>query len=104
MELLPKTKMRIRTAVTDYQRMFPTEYQDLMKVVEFERQNLKTVYAELPETKGSGDWRLLATISEKLAQMISMKLNDEERLLFKERKYQRWFAKEFPQFAITKEI
>lgn len=104
MELLPKTKMKIRTAVADYQRMFPGEYKELMTVIEFERQNLKTVYAELPETRGSGDWRLAFTISEKLSQMIAMKLTEEERMLFKERKYQRWFCKEFAQFAITKEV
>lgn len=95
--------MKIRTAVTDYQNLFPEEYKQLLKVIEYDKQNLKTEFAELKETRGGGDWRMGFEVSERLFQMIYMKLNDEERDQFKEQKNQRWFMKEFPQFRITKE-
>lgn len=96
--------MKVRTTVADYQQMFPDEYKKLLIVIDEQKQNLKTELAELVETRGTGDWRALFTISEKLSQMIGMKLDEQEREAFKERAHQRWFAKEFPQFAITKEV
>lgn len=89
-------------AVKDYQEMFPEEYRDLLKVIETQRQNLKTEYAEMEGTHMIK--RALFTISEKLSQMIGMKLTEAERQLFKDKEAQRWFCREFPQFSITKEI
>ena len=97
-----KTKVKIRMAVKDYQQMFPQEYKDLILVIEQQRQNLTNEYAEFEGTHTIK--RALFTISEKLSQMIGMKLTEEERQMFKEKEAQRWFCKEFSQFAITKEI
>lgn len=96
--------MRIRTAVRDYQTMFPKEYKELMKVIEYDRQNLKTEMAEITETRGGSDMRLLFEIDERLSTMIGMKLTHDEQVEFKEKENTRWFAKEFPQFAITKVV
>lgn len=104
MILNEKAKMRIRTAVRDYQTMFPEDYKGLMKAVEHSRQNLKTEFAELPDTRGGTDMRLIFEISEKLSVMIGMKLSHEEQIEFKEKENTRWFAKEFPQFAISKVV
>lgn len=87
--------------MADYQNLYPEEYQQLMKVIRQQKGNLKTEYAEIKETQGKGGWRALFTISEKLSIMIALKLDEEERLSFKERENQRWFCKEFPQFAIS---
>lgn len=89
-------------AVKDYQEMFPDEYRDLLIVIENQRQNLKSEFAEMEGTHMIK--RALFTISEKLSQMIGMKLTEEERNMFKDKEAQRWFCKEFPQFAVTKEI
>lgn len=96
--------MRIRTAVRDYQKMFPQDYKELMKAIAWSRQNLKTELAEITDTRGGSDMRLLFEIDEKLSTMIGMKLTNEELLEFREKENTRWFAKEFPQFAISKVI
>lgn len=96
--------MRIRTAVRDYQEMFPQDYKNLMKAIEYSRQNLKTQYAEMPDTRGGSDMRLLFEIDEKLSTMIGMKLTHDEVAEFRDTENTRWFAKEFPQFAIAKSI
>lgn len=97
----PKTKMKVRTAVADYIKMFPQEYKDLLKAIELQKQNLKTEFAEL---EGHSIKRALFTVSEKLASMIALKLDNEEALYFKSLEGGRWFAKEFPQFRISKEV
>lgn len=96
----PKTKMKIRTAVLDYQRMFPVEYKQLMGVLEQERLNLENQFAEIKNTHVIK--RGLFTISEKLSEMIGLKLTEQERISFKDKDNARWFAKEFPQFSLTK--
>ena len=100
--MTPKTKVKIRMAVKDYQDMFPNEYQGLLKVIENQRQNLKTEYAELEGTHMIK--RALFTVSEKLSQMIGMKLTEAERQMFKDKEAQRWFCREFPQFSLTREV
>jgi hypothetical protein len=87
-------------AVKDYQNMFPEEYQKLMLIIEQQRQNLQSEYAEIPATKGIK--RALFSVSEKLSAMIGLKLTQEERIEFKDLQAQRWFCKEFPQFSLTK--
>lgn len=96
--------MRIRTAVADYQAMFPKDYKELMKAIAYQKQNLKTDMAEITETRGATDIRALFTIDEKLSTMLGMKLTNEELIEFRTRETTRWFAKEFPQFAITKAV
>lgn len=94
--------MKIRTAVAAYQEMFPEDYKDVLRVIEYQRQNLKTDLAEITETRGGGDWRAGLTFPERLSIMIGMKLNDVEREAFRETKNLQWFGKEFPQFRIAK--
>lgn len=96
--------MRIRLAVSDYQQMFPEDYKQLLRAIEEQKQNLKTDYAEIKETRGGSDMRALWTIDERLSTMIGMKLTHEELIEFRKKENNRWFAKEFPQFAITKQI
>lgn len=104
MSLNPKAKMRIRLAVTDYQQMFPEDYKNLLRAIEEQKQNLKTDYAEITETRGGSDMRALFTIDERLSAMIGMKLTHDDLVEFKTTEACRWFAKEYPQFAITKEV
>lgn len=104
MSLTPKAKMRIRLAVSDYQQMFPNDYKELLKAIEYQKQNLKTDYAEITDTRGGSDMRALFTIDERLSTMIGLKLTNEELTDFKTTENCRWFAKEFPQFAITKQV
>lgn len=93
--------MRVRLAVKDYQEMYPQEYKDLLVVIQEQRDNLKNDMAEI---KGHSLKRALYTISENLNAMIGKKLDDKDRIEWKEKDSQRWFCKEFPQFQITKFI
>ena len=93
--------MKVRTAVADYMKMFPEEYRDLLKAIEVQKQNLKTDMAEL---EGQAIKRALFTISETLSIMIGKKLTQEEQDFFKSLEGGRWFAKEFPQFKITRNV
>lgn len=98
----PKTRTKIRLAVKDYFEMFPEDWELVKPEIEKMRQNKVTDFAEL---KGSDNVkRALFAVPEKLSSMIGLKLDEEERLLFTEKENARWFAKEYPQFRITKEI
>ena len=99
-----KAKMRVRTAVRDYQDMFPEDYKVLLKEVQYCRENLKTEFAEMPDTRGGQDMRLLFITDERLNTMIGMKLTNDELLDFRDKVNTRWFAKEYPQFAISKAV
>lgn len=95
----PKAKMRVRLAVKDYQDMYPEEYKELMIVIQDQRDNLKDDMAEI---KGHMIKRALYTVSEKLHAMIGAKLDESEKIEWRELDTQRWFCKEFPQFRISK--
>jgi hypothetical protein len=97
-----KTKMRIRTAVADYFKMFPEDWELCKLDIQYQRQNLKTEMADVGGTHAVK--RALFSVPEKLATMIGKKLSVQEAQLFKEKENARWFANEFPQFRISKEI
>ena len=98
----PKTKMKISTAVADYFKMFPEDWELCKLDIQYQRQNLKNDFATLEGTHAIK--RGLFAIPEKLSVMIGKKLTTEEIALFKEKEGARWFAKEFKQFSLTKEI
>lgn len=98
----PKTKMKVRMAVKDYQEMYPEEYKDLMIVIEDQRQKLDNEMADIKTNHAVK--RGLFTVSEKLSAMIALKLSMEERTAFKEQENARWFADEFPQFRLSKAV
>lgn len=98
----PKTKTKIRIAVKDYFRLFPEDWESVKIDIEYQRQNLAD---EMAMVKGSHSLkRALFTVPEKLSAMIGKKLNDEERQAFTQLDNARWFAKEFAQFRLTKEV
>ncbi len=98
----PKTKLKIRTAVSDYQKMFPDEYQLFLVHMKNIKQGLKQDMAGLTGSHAIG--RHLTEVPEKLSIMIAKKLDGEELISFKEIESMRWFAKEFPQFRVSKNI
>lgn len=97
-----QTKIKIRTAVADYFRMFPEDWEACKVEISIQRQGLDHELASIKGTHAIR--RALFTIPEKLSAMIAKKLNDNELLQFKEKESGRWFAKEFKQFSITKEV
>ena len=97
-----KTKIKIRTAVKDYFEMFPEDWELCKLDIEYQRQNLKTDFAELEGTQSLQ--RALFSVPEKLSILISKKLSDEERQLFTQKENARWFADEFSQFRITSNV
>lgn len=98
----PKTKLKVRLAVKDYFEMFPEDWELCKLDIEYQKQNMKNDMAALEGTHALK--RALFSVPEKLSTMIALKLSDEERQAFSEKENARWFAGEFPQFRITKEI
>ncbi len=97
----PKTKTKIRLAVKDYFQMFPEDWNLVKEDIEKMRQNKVNDFAEL-DTHAIR--RALFCVPEKLSTMIGLKLDQEERMLFTEKEHARWFASEYPMFAITKNV
>lgn len=97
-----KTRMLIRTAVADYVKMFPDEYRDLLYTIHIQKQNMQDEMATIKKTHAIK--RALFTISEKLNAMIEKKLSTDELVEFKTKDGGRWFAKEYPQFSLTKKV
>lgn len=89
-------------AVVDYIKMFPEEYKLFLKHIEQLRGGLKEDFATLPGAHAIH--RQLLEMPEKLSVMIGKKLDDVERASFKEKENQRWFAREFSQFAVSKNV
>lgn len=97
-----KTKIKIRTAVKDYFQMFPKDWELCKLDIEYQKQNMKEDMATLEGTQAIK--RALFAVPEKLSTMIAMKLDDMERKEMTEKDNARWFANEFPQFRLTKEV
>lgn len=94
--------MKIRTAVADYMQMFPDDWKECQIEIAYQKQNLKT---EMAEVEGNHTLqRALFSIPEKLSLMIGKKLDNSELMLFKEKDNARWFANEFSQFRISKNV
>lgn len=98
-----ETKARVRETVAEYIAMFPEEYSQLVKQVADERNNLRSDMADFEKTNALK--RALYSISENLSMMIFKKLNEDELKEWTNNKESaRWFANEYPQFRVTKEI
>lgn len=83
-------------------REFPDDWRECQFEINYQRQNLENDMAEIKGRHAVK--RALFSIPEKLSSMIALKLSEHEMAIFKEKENARWFAKEFPQFAITKEV
>lgn len=97
-----KTKTKIRLAVADYMKMFPEDWKECQVEIDWQRQNLVDDMAQVKGTHYLK--RALFTLPAKLSGMIARKLTTEEQLQLAEKDNARWFAKEFPMFAITKAV
>lgn len=98
----PKGKLRIKLAVKDYQDQFADEYKGLVNIVIQERELLDNEDATTKDSKHID--RLLFILSEKLSTMIDAKLDEKDFKEWQQKDSKRWFAKEFPQFRITKNV
>ena len=95
-----KTKMKIHQIVRDYRDMFPEEYELDLKAIEQDRANLKTKFAEVGKTYAIK--RALYSMGTKLDTMFTQALTVDEQKELSTVEGGRWFAKEFPQFSLTK--
>lgn len=89
-------------AVKDYFEMFPEDWELCKLDIEHQRHNMKDDMANIEGTHALK--RALFAAPEKLSTMIALKLSDEERQSFKDKDNARWFADEFPQFRLTKNV
>jgi len=94
------TKMKIHNIVRDYREMFPEDYDLDLKEIESIRANLKTQFAEVQKTHAVK--RALYTVGTKLDNMFIQVLTEDEQKELSTVEGGRWFAKEFPQFSLTK--
>jgi hypothetical protein len=92
--------MKIHQIVRDYREMFPEEYELYLKAIEQDRVNLKTKFAELGKTYAIK--RALYSVGTKLDAMFLKALTEDEQKELSTLEGGRWFAKEFPQFSLTK--
>lgn len=98
-----ETQAKVKDTVAQYISMFPEEYEALVAQVANDRNNLKNDLAEFE--KSNALKRALYTISETLSTMIFNRLDaDELKEWSNNKESARWFAREYPQFRITKEI
>ncbi len=103
---MKEAKTAIRKTVTDYKTLFPDEYVALKKAVEFKRNLTRDEYASVD---GWFEGRGLYEISETLFHMLVSALTEEEMLWLKRgglngKEGGRWFAREYPEFALPNKI
>lgn len=107
---MESAKNKIKTAVSEYKRLFPDEYK------EFKKSHAVTLHNQIDDmgTTGNKDSALerhLYDVPEKLHNAIYRMLTGEEYEWYCGRgefagslKAAEWFIKQFPEFKITKQF
>ena len=107
---MQSAKTKVETAVKEYRRLFPIEYQAFLDSTRKKTDNLDTRWAEV---KGAEHQivRALFDMPEVLYHSIVQLLTDDEAdWLFSRNAYKNqpaglsWFIRKFPQFKITEDF
>lgn len=93
---MPSAKKKLQDIVKRYVRAYRKEYEIVQKAVAMRRHMIND---GLNFEEGS-DLRPLYEMSETLERMIVLELNVEELTWMKTKVGGRWFAREFPAFAL----
>jgi hypothetical protein len=96
-----KTQMKINRAVAEYIDLWGDEYRIFLQYIDHRRANMKNDMAGLDTHNIQ---RALFSIPERLSIMIGIKLTEKEMTEFAHTESALWFAKNYPQFRLTKEI
>lgn len=96
-----KTKAKIKAIVVSYIKLFPKEFSDIKKFLIEKRELLENEFGQM---KTEMLKRILYEIPENLDTMFNEQLSIDELEEFKTLEGGRWFAKNFPDFRITKKI
>lgn len=100
--MTPLVQNKIKTLVEDYQRIFPTEYEQFRKAHRVKVDLQRTKFADV---KGSSAIeQLLVEKPETLQGILRLQLSDEEWAALDSKAGLRWFAKTFPQYAVAEAI
>jgi len=107
-----KTQSKIKKLVSEYKRIFPIEYQAVIKIVKEKREKQKTISVFTPKggvvrrIKSESEVlrRPLLEYSETLETVFETRLTDIEKKYFKSKKGSLWFAKEFKEFRIPEYV
>lgn len=98
---MQEAKNKITQGVKDYIKLFPGEYQDVIKDIK----KKKAVTNKFAELKGTDVvQRLLFEIPETLFTIINTRLTDEEKKWFESVEAGRWFAQSFRQFTVAEKL
>jgi hypothetical protein len=97
------TKNRIRNIVFGYKELFPNEYGNVVKFIANNRRLQENEFASMKQEHAVIQ-RALYELPEKLSTMLFQELSGEELTYFKSKQGGRWFAKTFPQFALSVKI
>ena len=93
---------KITEVVHQYIRTNPQEYKAVKILINEQRKELRTKFAE-PKGKGVLG-RKLVEIPETLFSILVMRLSLEETEYYKSKSGTRWFAKQFPEFKVAEKI
>jgi len=107
-----KTQSKIKKLVSEYKRIFPIEYQAVIKIVKEKREKQRTVsvigsngtISRSIKSESEVLKRPLIEYSETLETIFETRLTDIEKKYFKSKKGSLWFAKEFKEFRIPEYV
>lgn len=105
---MQSAKAHITKIVDDYKRLFPDDYQTVVKGIQLQRDML--LDQKFGTALGTGsDMRALFEIPADLSEMFIMRLSEGEMEWFKaggtnRKAGGRWFAKTFREFALPENI
>lgn len=105
---MQNAKTHITQIVKAYIELFPDDFQTVKDGIALTRNNYLDEYASA-KLNGSPDMRALFEIPVDLSEMLIMQLTEEEMEWFKaggadRKEGGRWFAKNFPAFALPNSI
>jgi hypothetical protein len=99
---MKETKTKIKKITDDYIRMFASEHEQVKAIVANHRSGMDD--QDFGTTIDSKHMRALYEISETLSTMLTMSLTEEELVWFKSLEGGRWFALNFPVYALPGKI
>lgn len=93
-------KLKIEYLVKEYKRLFIEDYEGVVRVVKWKRNNAKTKFNEMKGVDTID--RAVVEWPENLWVIMNKSLTDDEMKWLRSKVGIRWFAKKFKEFSLSK--
>ena len=101
--MINEIKQKVENIVSDYKKLFYSEYLAVCDIVIQKRKNTINDFGETLDP-GSALGRQILEMPDTLHAIFNTRLTGEELKEFREKENQRWFAKRFGEFCVVNKL